>query len=57
MVLIDGVKTLDAEGWTLVVPDPELPLTHVYAEARRRLPAPRTTSPSARASEIEALIS
>ncbi|MCU1491574.1 MAG: Nucleoside-diphosphate-sugar pyrophosphorylase family protein, partial [Acidimicrobiaceae bacterium] len=32
LVLLDGVKTIDATGWTLVVPDPEEPLTHVFAE-------------------------
>ncbi|HTW99745.1 MAG TPA: hypothetical protein VMD59_13265, partial [Acidimicrobiales bacterium] len=34
VVLVDGVKTIDVEGWTLVLPDPELPVTHVYAEGR-----------------------
>jgi mannose-1-phosphate guanylyltransferase/phosphomannomutase len=33
VVLIDGVKTIDATGWTLVVPDPEEAVTHVYAES------------------------
>ncbi len=33
VVLIDGVKTIDATGWTLVVPDPEEAITHVYAES------------------------
>jgi mannose-1-phosphate guanylyltransferase/phosphomannomutase len=33
VVLVDGVKTIDSSGWTLVVPDPEAPVTHVYAEA------------------------
>jgi mannose-1-phosphate guanylyltransferase/phosphomannomutase len=32
-VLVDGVKVVDAEGWSLVVPDPEEPVTHVWAEA------------------------
>ncbi len=31
-VLVDGVKVVDGEGWTLVVPDPEEPVTHVWAE-------------------------
>ncbi len=31
--LTDGVKAFDDEGWTLVVPDPDHPTTHVYAEA------------------------
>ncbi len=34
VVLVDGVKTIDVDGWTLVVPDPDLPVTHVYAEGR-----------------------
>ncbi|HXZ82936.1 MAG TPA: sugar phosphate nucleotidyltransferase [Acidimicrobiales bacterium] len=33
VVLIDGVKVIDASGWTLVVPDTEEPFTHVFAEA------------------------
>jgi mannose-1-phosphate guanylyltransferase/phosphomannomutase len=32
-VLIDGVKLSDAHGWTLVLPDPEAPMTIVTAEA------------------------
>ncbi len=34
LVLIDGVKTLYPDGWTLVLPDPEEPLTHVWAESK-----------------------
>ncbi len=33
VVLVDGVKMLHPDGWALVVPDPESPVTHVYAEA------------------------
>ena len=33
VVLIDGVKVIDATGWTLVVPDTEEPSTHIFAEA------------------------
>jgi mannose-1-phosphate guanylyltransferase/phosphomannomutase len=33
LVLIDGVKVRTAEGWTLLLPDPEQPFTHVWAEA------------------------
>jgi len=33
VILIDGVKLIDASGWTLVVPDTEEPSTHVFAEA------------------------
>jgi mannose-1-phosphate guanylyltransferase/phosphomannomutase len=42
LVLVDGVKVLHADGWALVLPDPELSVTHVWAEgasdgeARRR---------------------
>jgi mannose-1-phosphate guanylyltransferase/phosphomannomutase len=31
--LVDGVKVLYDDGWALVVPDPEEPVTHVWAEA------------------------
>ncbi|MFM7061998.1 MAG: hypothetical protein ACKO04_00685, partial [Actinomycetes bacterium] len=30
--LIDGVKVHHDAGWVLVLPDPEEPLTHVWAE-------------------------
>jgi mannose-1-phosphate guanylyltransferase/phosphomannomutase len=33
VVLVDGVKILCGDGWTLAVPDPELSATHVWAEA------------------------
>ena len=33
LVLIDGVKVVYADGWALVLPDPEEPVTHVWAEA------------------------
>ena len=29
----DGVKVIEDDGWALVLPDPEEPLTHVWAEA------------------------
>ena len=32
-ILVDGIKLVDPEGWTLIVPDPEEPVTHVWAEA------------------------
>jgi len=43
-VLVDGIKILYPEGWALVLPDPELAVTHVWAEgesenAARRLVA------------------
>jgi mannose-1-phosphate guanylyltransferase / phosphomannomutase len=33
LVLVDGVKMPEDDGWILVLPDPEEPLTHVWAEA------------------------
>ena len=32
-VLVDGVKLVEPDGWSLVVPDPEEPVTHVWGEA------------------------
>ncbi len=32
LVLVDGVKVLHEDGWALVLPDPEEPFTHVWAE-------------------------
>ena len=32
LVLVDGIKVLTPTGWVLVVPDPEEPTTHVWAE-------------------------
>jgi mannose-1-phosphate guanylyltransferase/phosphomannomutase len=33
MVLVDGVKLLHDDAWALALPDPEEPVTHVWAEA------------------------
>ncbi len=33
VLLVDGVKVVYDDGWALVFPDPEEPLTHVWAEA------------------------
>ena len=33
LVLVDGVKVLRDDGWILVLPDPEDPVTHVWAES------------------------
>jgi mannose-1-phosphate guanylyltransferase / phosphomannomutase len=33
VLLVDGVKVLHDDGWVLVLPDPEEPVTHVWAEA------------------------
>ena len=47
LVLVDGVKVIEDDGWALVLPDPEEPLTHVWAEAAERRgrprPGPRST--------------
>ncbi len=32
LVLVDGIKIQTDDGWVLVVPDPEDPVTHVWAE-------------------------
>ena len=32
----DGVKILDGEDWAMVIPDPDQPLFHLYAEAGSR---------------------
>jgi mannose-1-phosphate guanylyltransferase / phosphomannomutase len=32
LVLVDGVKIVEDDGWALIVPDPEEPVTHVWAE-------------------------
>jgi mannose-1-phosphate guanylyltransferase/phosphomannomutase len=34
--LTDGIKILDDRGWTQVLPDPDEPLVHIYAEAETR---------------------
>ncbi len=31
--LVDGVKVHHDDGWALALPDPEEPVTHVWAEA------------------------
>ncbi|TMK66529.1 MAG: mannose-1-phosphate guanyltransferase [Actinobacteria bacterium] len=33
LVLVDGVKTVFDDGWVLVLPDPEEPVMHLWAEA------------------------
>jgi mannose-1-phosphate guanylyltransferase/phosphomannomutase len=32
--LLDGIKVLDKRGWVQVLPDPDQPLVHIYAEGR-----------------------
>ncbi|HEY4334125.1 MAG TPA: hypothetical protein VGM78_16195, partial [Ilumatobacteraceae bacterium] len=41
VVLVDGVKVAHADGWVLALPDPEEPVTHVWAEAATDLDARR----------------
>ena len=31
--LVDGIKVLHGDGWALALPDPEEPITHIWAEA------------------------
>jgi mannose-1-phosphate guanylyltransferase/phosphomannomutase len=33
LLLVDGVKVVRPDGWALVLPDPDEPLTHVWAES------------------------
>ena len=32
--LLDGIKVYDERGWAQVLPDPDEPLVHIYAEGR-----------------------
>ncbi|NNN22621.1 MAG: NTP transferase domain-containing protein [Acidimicrobiales bacterium] len=32
LLMLDGVKIMDHLGWTLVLPDPERPVTHIWTE-------------------------
>jgi mannose-1-phosphate guanylyltransferase/phosphomannomutase len=32
--LLDGIKVLDERGWSQILPDPDEPLVHIYAEGR-----------------------
>jgi mannose-1-phosphate guanylyltransferase/phosphomannomutase len=49
-VLVDGIKVLLPDGWALVLPDPEDPVTHIWAEG------PSETAARVRAEEYAALI-
>ncbi len=40
-VLVDGVKIVYPEGWALVLPDPELAITHIWAEGASDVDARR----------------
>ncbi len=49
LVLVDGVKVLREDGWVLVLPDPELAVTHVWAEAQSDQAARQVAQEYARA--------
>ena len=43
--LLDGIKVLDRRGWSQVLPDPDEPVVHIYAEGKtRRAPTSSPTS-------------
>ena len=44
LILIDGIKVLSPTGWVLIVPDPEEPTTHVWAEGADRADSERLSS-------------
>jgi mannose-1-phosphate guanylyltransferase/phosphomannomutase len=46
--LVDGVKVLHDDGWALALPDPEEPVTHVWAEADSDVEARRRAQEYAR---------
>jgi mannose-1-phosphate guanylyltransferase/phosphomannomutase len=50
LVLVDGIKVLYPDGWALVAPDADAPVTHVWAEA------PDASAVSARAAEWAARV-
>jgi mannose-1-phosphate guanylyltransferase / phosphomannomutase len=46
--LVDGVKVAHPDGWVLALPDPEEPVTHVWAEAASEAEARRLAQEYAR---------
>ena len=48
LVLVDGVKVVGPDGWTLALPDPEEPVTHVWAEAGTEAAARRLAHDASR---------
>ncbi len=46
--LVDGVKVRHGDDWALALPDPEEPLTHVWAEAGSDVDARRLAQEYAR---------
>jgi mannose-1-phosphate guanylyltransferase/phosphomannomutase len=51
LVLLDGLKTVDAHGWTLVLPDPDAPATRIHAEGRTKVEAEQRVQRAADAIE------
>ena len=51
LVLLDGLKTIDPDGWTLVLPDPDTPATRIYAEGGSREQAEQRVQKAAEAVE------
>ena len=49
LVLIDGVKAVQPDGWVLVLPDPEEPVMHVWAEGDSDVEARRFAQERVRA--------
>jgi len=48
MLLVDGVKILMDDGWALILPDPDEPVTHVWAEGPSDADARRLAQTHAR---------
>ncbi len=48
VVLVDGVKVMHDDGWALALPDPEEPVTHVWAEGATDADARRLAQEYAR---------
>ena len=46
--LVDGVKLRSGEGWVLALPDPEEPITHLWAEGASEHEARRLVQEYAR---------
>ena len=47
--LLDGIKVFDERGWVQVLPDPDEPLIHLYAEGDDRGAVGRARARAARA--------
>jgi mannose-1-phosphate guanylyltransferase/phosphomannomutase len=43
VILVDGIKVRTDAGWVLVVPDPEEPSTHIWAEGTDWVSSERLT--------------